>query len=712
MTITGIAWDADFSSWSLDYGSGASPSSWTSLVPATNTTVGDPATQTSDQLTVWSTGSLSGVYTVRLTVADGAGNVTILTSTVYVANTDRGSEAYHTYVPFDLAGGWNLGVNVATGEARLSRDLFSIPSFGPAQSLGLTYNSADQRTGDPLSSPFGSGWSSNLTSYLDLSDQSSGFIAWHRSDGAEVPFGLMDGVWTPLSGHYKSLTIGSGSYTITYLDHSSISYDSSGRLAAISDRFGLSLTIGGWGSGTVTATDASGRATTVVFANARISRVTNSAGRAWGFAYTGSDLTSITDPLGNATTLGYDGSHQLDSVTRNLTKTNGDGTHSSPAQVAWGITYTTAAGYAGGRVATVTDPIQATDSIATSFDYGATFASGPTVVTHPGDGSTGTPALTTTYTLDPNGRGWVDRVASTWPGTPQGSAITDYTYDPSGNGNIASISRQMDATHWSTQSWTYDSAGRVLTQTDPLAWTSGGAYSTSVTTYTYDRVGDVQTKTVSGSSVSPAISVKTAYIYDSAGHLCLKVDNLTVDPTDLGCTSTIPAATSDSDIVTRFAYNGSNELTTATDPHGVVTKYDYDAHGNQIGMTRNYVAGGPTDDVTNIVTTYTPDAAGNTISQTDPITNIVIPAVTATTTRTYDELGRLRTITTPGDAWVPGSKIVTGYDEWGESVSSTSGLAPIGCTELVHVRHDIVRLHHSRLTGPGHGPDRHHRRHE
>ena len=109
-------------------------------------------------LTTWTPGSLTGVYTICLTVTDGVGNQNVQTATVYLDNTDRGTEPYYSCVPFSPAGGWDLSVNSATGEARVSRDLFTIPSYGPAQSLGLVYNSADSRTGDALTAPLGAGW--------------------------------------------------------------------------------------------------------------------------------------------------------------------------------------------------------------------------------------------------------------------------------------------------------------------------------------------------------------------------------------------------------------------------------------------------------------------------------------------------------------------------------------------------------------------------
>ena len=188
----------------------------------------------------------------------------------------RGEETYLTRVPFDLGGGYLLDVGVANGEARLSRDLFSIPSYGPAQALSLTYSSAE--TGS--AGRFGVGWSSNLTQSLTFE---SGFVVWHRADGGRVPFGNVAGVWTPLAGHYETLTRSTAPAEdmITLADQTRYVFENTGagRLLRIENRFGKRLTLT-WGTGSATAIDASGRTTTLAIdaANARITGVTDSAG--------------------------------------------------------------------------------------------------------------------------------------------------------------------------------------------------------------------------------------------------------------------------------------------------------------------------------------------------------------------------------------------------------------------------------------------------
>ncbi len=108
LTVTGTATDTNLNNWTLDYGAGASPSSWTTI--ATGTTPVSNAT-----LGTWQTGSLAnGTYTVRLQVWDKAGSRSLVTNTVTLANftvsqnvlqlngSSGGTVAYTSVVPFTL----------------------------------------------------------------------------------------------------------------------------------------------------------------------------------------------------------------------------------------------------------------------------------------------------------------------------------------------------------------------------------------------------------------------------------------------------------------------------------------------------------------------------------------------------------------------------------------------------------------------------------
>jgi flagellar hook assembly protein FlgD len=80
VSVTGTASCSGLKNWSLDYGSGVFPSSWTSVATST-------APVFNGVLGTWRTGSLTnGTYTVRLQVWDKAGNRDATANTVTLAN--------------------------------------------------------------------------------------------------------------------------------------------------------------------------------------------------------------------------------------------------------------------------------------------------------------------------------------------------------------------------------------------------------------------------------------------------------------------------------------------------------------------------------------------------------------------------------------------------------------------------------------------------
>jgi RHS repeat-associated protein len=661
LVVTGIANDAYFSSYTLDYGAGTSPSSWTNIAAST---IRIPTTGT---LGIWVPGSLTGVYSIRLGVIDQAGNVSMVTRTVYLANTDRGSEDFYGSVPFDLGGGWNLGVNVASGEASLSRGLFSIPSYGPGQSLSLAYNSNDAATTGRL----GKGWSSNLTQYLTFE---SGFVVWHRADGAIVPFGSVGGTWQALAGHYETLNATTGGYQITSTDGSSLSFDVLGALTAVTDRYGLALTLG-WTSTSATATDAAGHQTTMALdGSGRLTTATDSAGRQWVFGYAGDKLHVLTDPQGRSTTLDYDASGRLASITRSRTPLGG-----ASYQVAWAIDY-----YADGRVDHVADAIGGSNNAA-AFTYDVAYASGTTRVVQPRDTTGATPAATTDFDLidtgSQAGRGWIGQITR-FATAPNAAApvywSTDYTYDD--NGNVLSQVAQIDATHSATTTWTYQGWGDVATVTDPLGILTTNEYGT-------DGFHDLRVTTVTGHDPAHPLHSVTAYAYDAQHRLCREVANPTVsDPKTITCASSLDQSEpSDSNVVTAYAYDAHNQMISQTNPLGTITVYEYDAWGNQTSVTRNYVSGHGADNATNIATTYTYDGAGNVMTETAPLQ--LPTGQSAVKTYAYDGLGRGTSATDSGDSTTPAVRSVTTWDELGAKTSESQQVcegSPSSCawTEL------------------------------
>jgi len=107
---------------------------------------------------------------------------------------------------------------------------------------------------------------------------------------------------------------------------------------------------------------------------------------------------------------------------------------------------------------------------------------------------------------------------------------------------------------------------------------------------------------------------RTSYTYDALGNVTSRTDAL-------GNTWTYNYIT------------GTDRIETETNPLGVVTKYEYDAKGNQTKMIRDY--GGALANTTS----YTYDAQGNQTSVTDTLGN--------TTGYEYDAQGNITKITDP-----------------------------------------------------------------
>lgn len=135
-----------------------------------------------------------------------------------------------------------------------------------------------------------------------------------------------------------------------------------------------------------------------------------------------------------------------------------------------------------------------------------------------------------------------------------------------------------------------------------VALMAGSAWAQTqdtVTTFTYDNLGNVQT-------VSRPLSRTTSYSYDALNRMTQQ--NVTVGSTKL---------------VTKQSYDGLDQVATVTDPRNLVTTYTVDGLGNRTQLASPDTHG----------TGYTTDEAGNVVTVTD--------ARGKTITFQYDALNRL-----------------------------------------------------------------------
>ena len=108
VAITGMASDLNFKSWTLDYGAGSAPATWTTLAGGTTLPTPTP-------LATWATSAVAnGSYTLRLRAFDLAGNAATFTEPFTLGNfqvsqnvlqfnaASGGSVTYASTVPFPL----------------------------------------------------------------------------------------------------------------------------------------------------------------------------------------------------------------------------------------------------------------------------------------------------------------------------------------------------------------------------------------------------------------------------------------------------------------------------------------------------------------------------------------------------------------------------------------------------------------------------------
>jgi len=191
---------------------------------------------------------------------------------------------------------------------------------------------------------------------------------------------------------------------------------------------------------------------------------------------------------------------------------------------------------------------------------------------------------------------------------------TSYTYDSQGNKLT-----QTDAEGRTTR-WSYDSMGRVLTRTLPMGQVETFAYDANgnpishtdfkgqVTTSDYDQHNRLIRQTY-------ADGTEESWVYDSAGQ---KVEAQQVINGDVR--------------VTQYDYDARGRLIRESKPNGAVLEYGYDDVGNRTRLTTTQANG---DSRT---VTYTFDALNRLSTVTDD---------TGTTTYGYDAAGNRASLTRP-----------------------------------------------------------------
>jgi RHS repeat-associated protein len=366
------------------------------------------------------------------------------------------------------------------------------------------------------------------------------------------------------------------------------------------------------------------------------------------------EMTSSTDGGGNTTSFAYNLNGQVDKVTlpdgsgatatydqagrmTGLAQLNAAGTALRSAAAGYDPdgnmtsstdfrgTTTTATYDPTGELTTLTQPVTATKNI--QYGFGYDLNGNPTQQTD-GNGNT----TWTTY----NSRGLPQVI--TEPATARYTSAADSTttnvYDAGGNLVQQTLPGGVQVTS------SYDPMGRVLTESG-----SGATAATAARSYTYDTAGRMLTAATAaaGAQGSPGYQPATSdtFSYDDRGLLLAAAGS---------------AGTSS------FGYNASGQLTTATEPAGTST-YTYGKAG--LLATDTDAASGTTG-------TY----SYNNLSQ---VTSISYGTGNDTRSYTYDPMHRLASDTLSTAAGAQVAAISYGYDTSNDITSmTTSGLATTG----------------------------------
>ena len=298
---------------------------------------------------------------------------------------------------------------------------------------------------------------------------------------------------------------------------------------------------------------------------------------------------------------------------------------------------------------------------------------------------------TTNYSYDSNGY-----LASATDGS--GKLLFTNTYDTQGRVLTQTDAKENKSTFdWGKDTFTnangstwqdsYDANGRLIKTIDPLGNLPGANPADHTTTYTYDSAGQQISKTDplgqttkrfydgQGSpvkQVSPS-GATTTHTFDSLGHQLSKTDplgnatNYVYDLDGRLVNTTDPLGHS-----TTSTYDAAGRLVASTDALGNTTKTVYDADGRQVQVINSDADG---NQISTTESAY--DAVGNLISSTD--------ADGKKTTYTYDADGQKLSKTDPlGNApganpadytttyaYDPDGRLVKTTDPLGHSTTST-----------------------------------------
>ncbi len=348
-------------------------------------------------------------------------------------------------------------VNVSNGNMYIEQTDYRLPGFGEGLEITRTYNSKKQSAG-----LFGYGWSSILDE--SITTYGTTLLRLGLADGSSVYFTRPSGSSTIYTPRHPANFYGQvvknvdNTYTLTFKDGRVHQFNTSGKLVSFADPNGntVSLTYNGSGN-PVTITDASGRTITLTYDG-----------------YT--KIATMSDSLGTIATYTHAYLGRLTSVTY------ADGSKFVFTDV-----------FAGNKVylTTVKDAL---NNVLESHTYDAQGRALTSEVA-----GNGTERYTLSYVS-----------ATRTDVTDALGHVTKYFYDTSKGRNVVTQVEGLCGCGGSQiQQWTYDNQLNVTAKTDALNHT---------TTYTYNSAGDMLTETDSTGTIT--------HTYNSLGQVLTRTDQM------------------------------------------------------------------------------------------------------------------------------------------------------------------------------------------
>jgi RHS repeat-associated protein len=473
-------------------------------------------------------------------------------------------------------------------------------------------------------------------------------------------------------------------------------YDSAGRVTSQTDPNGNQTTFNYTnfdapsGSGSVVVTDPDGNETQYTYDRgilvSQVAGYTGSSSFTTSFQPDPSTLldTSIVQPNGTST-YAYNGNGSVTSSTNTLGQTASYSYNSfdEPSCAATALAAVACSSLSPPSAvtpgSTITPPASAPPAYVTFNEYDT---NGSLIWTTAGDYNPGSSTASqerTTYELYSGNSVTIGSNTDSCSATPPASSLPCATIDA--NGVVTQLS--------------YNSSGDVTSTSTPDGNSGGEVAKTS---YGYDGDGERTSVTAPNGNLGGATAANftTTTVYDNDG----EVTSITVGQTGGGLTARANSFTYDGNgnritvtnarsKQTTYTYTANDQLTLVADPDGQATLTCYDGDGNiaqtvpPVGVAANSLmaASCPTSYPSSYENRLASDATTNTFNALNEKTTVTTPAPAGlsgyeTTSYSYDNAGRVSTITAPSTSNTSGApnQVTTyTYDSVGELLSVTNG---------------------------------------